>query len=127
MITLGPPRPRRRMSLTPMIDVVFLLLIFFMLAARFGQDGVLVLSGGTGGAQGWSGPPRLVDFAPEGLWLNGSPMTFDTLAQALAPLMQAPDDPIVLRPRDGASLQHLTDLSELLQADGFTRLILVEP
>ena len=28
---------RRRPSLTPMIDVVFLLLVFFMLATRFGQ------------------------------------------------------------------------------------------
>ncbi|MEM8656825.1 MAG: biopolymer transporter ExbD, partial [Pseudomonadota bacterium] len=35
---LGPPPPSRRPSLTPMIDVVFLLLVFFMLAARFGQD-----------------------------------------------------------------------------------------
>ncbi|MEO0362761.1 MAG: biopolymer transporter ExbD, partial [Pseudomonadota bacterium] len=30
--------PRRRPSLTPMIDVVFLLLVFFMLAARFGVE-----------------------------------------------------------------------------------------
>jgi biopolymer transport protein ExbD len=126
MITLGPPRPRRRMSLTPMIDVVFLLLIFFMLAARFGVEGGLALSGGTGG-DGWSGPPRLVDFAPEGLWLNGVPLASDSLSQALAPLMQAADEPIILRPRDGANLQHLTDLSERLLADGFTRLILVEP
>jgi biopolymer transport protein ExbD len=29
------------MSLTPMIDVVFLLLVFFMLAARFDQTAVL--------------------------------------------------------------------------------------
>ncbi len=126
MIILGPPRPRRRMSLTPMIDVVFLLLIFFMLAARFGQEGVLALSGGTGG-EAWSGPPRLVDFAPDGLWLNGTPLPPDALSGALAPLMHGPDAPIILRPRDGASLQHLTDLLEHLQTDGFTRLILVEP
>ncbi|WP_333831394.1 ExbD/TolR family protein [Pararhodobacter sp.] len=127
MITLGPPRPRRRMSLTPMIDVVFLLLIFFMLAARFGVEGVLALSGGTGGGQGWSGPPRLVEFAPGGAWLNGSPLSAEALPGALAPLMQGPDDPVILRPRDGASLQHLTDLSERLVAGGLTRLVLVEP
>lgn len=127
MITLGPPRPRRRMSLTPMIDVVFLLLIFFMLAARFGVEGVLSLSGGTGGGQGWSGPPRLVDFAPDGLWLNGNPLPAEGLPEALSSLMQGLDDPVILRPRDGANLQHLTDLSERLQAGGFTRLVLVEP
>ncbi|MEO1119875.1 MAG: biopolymer transporter ExbD, partial [Pseudomonadota bacterium] len=38
-IDLGPARPRRRLvSLTPLIDVVFLLLIFFMLAARFSVE-----------------------------------------------------------------------------------------
>ncbi|NSY41645.1 biopolymer transporter ExbD, partial [Leisingera sp. ANG59] len=31
-------------SLTPMIDVVFLLLVFFMLASRFGMDTVLQLA-----------------------------------------------------------------------------------
>jgi len=127
MITLGPPRARRRMSLTPMIDVVFLLLIFFMLAARFGVEGAIALSGSTGGGQDWSGPPRLVDFAPDGLWLNGAPLAPDALPEALSPLMQDPADPIILRPRDGANLQHLTDLTERLLADGFTRLILVEP
>lgn len=126
MITLAPPRPRRRMSLTPMIDVVFLLLIFFMLAARFGVEGGLTLSGGASGGA-WSGPPRLVDFAPDGLWLNGTPLPSDALPEALSTLMQGADDPVILRPRDGASLQHLADLSEHLQAGGFTRLILVEP
>ena len=31
-----PSRPRRRMNLTPMIDVIFLLLVFFMMVSRFG-------------------------------------------------------------------------------------------
>ncbi len=33
----GPTRLSRRISLTPLIDVVFLLLIFFMLASTFAQ------------------------------------------------------------------------------------------
>jgi len=126
MITLGPAHPRRRMSLTPMIDVVFLLLIFFMLAARFGQEGAVALSGG-GAGQGWSGPPRLVDFAPGEVWLNGAPVAAQALPEALSSLMQGPEDAIVLRPQGGASVQDLTDLSDALQRAGFTRLILVEP
>lgn len=126
MITLGPARPRRRMSLTPMIDVVFLLLIFFMLAARFGQEGVVALSGG-GTGQGWSGPPRLVDFASGEIWLNGAPFNAQELPAALTVLMRGPEDAIVLRPQGEASLQDLVDLSESLQRAGFTRLILVEP
>ena len=56
---------RRRMSLTPMIDVVFLLLVFFMLAARFGVEGSVALTVGSGGAA-YEGPPRLVEISPDG-------------------------------------------------------------
>jgi biopolymer transport protein ExbB len=51
-VRLRRPRIRRRISLTPMIDVVFLLLVFFMLAARFGQDQALPLAIGTGARPG---------------------------------------------------------------------------
>ncbi len=128
MFTLAPPRPRRRPSLTPMIDVVFLLLIFFMLAARFGQEGALPLATGGGAGAAWSGPPRLVEFAPGGaLWLNGQPVAPADLPAALAPLTDSPVDPVVLRPRGGATVQEVVALTEALQAAGFSRLILVEP
>ncbi len=126
MIDLPAPRPRRRASLTPMIDVVFLLLIFFMLASRFGTEGVVALTGGGAGA-GWSGPPRLIDFSPEGVRLNGVPVAPETLPEALLPLVTDPADTLVLRPQGGASLQDLTDLTEALTRAGFTRLVLVEP
>ena len=48
MFAFASHRPRRKPSLTPMIDVVFLLLVFFMLASRFGQDNILPLVAGTG-------------------------------------------------------------------------------
>jgi biopolymer transport protein ExbD len=119
------PRMRRRPNLTPMIDVVFLLLIFFMLASRFGIDRALPLSA-AGSAGEYSGPPRLVDITPTGLSLNGIPVTPDTLAAALAPLMQSPDDAIILRARDGADLQALVAVMDRLGAAGLTRLVLVE-
>ena len=40
--------------------------------------------------------------------------------------MGAPTDPVVLRPRDGSSLQRLVDVMEALSAAGYTGLILVE-
>lgn len=128
MFSLAPPRARRRPSLTPMIDVVFLLLIFFMLASRFGQETALPLGTAGSGAGDWSGPPRLIDFAPGGgLWLNGQPIALTALPDALAPLTETPADPLVLRPADGATLQDVIALTEALQAAGFTTLILTEP
>lgn len=119
------PRLRRRPNLTPMIDVVFLLLIFFMLASRFGVDRALPLAvAGSGGT--YAGPPRLVELAPSGLSLNGVPVAPDRLPDALAAMMQSPDDAIILRARDGADLQALVAVMDRLGAAGLTRLLLVE-
>lgn len=124
---LGPRRRPRRMSLTPMIDVVFLLLIFFMLASRFGMDAVLPIAGGSEGAgSDWQGAPRLVDIAPAELRLNGGPVTPDALPAALAALLPDPAAAVILRPREGADLQRLVDVMDLLTAAGLTNLILIE-
>lgn len=125
MISFGTDRPRRRPNLTPMIDVVFLLLVFFMLSSHFGIDRAIPLS--VGGASGtYSGPPRLVEISPAGLTLNGVAVARDELAGALSALTESPGDAIVLRARDGADLQSLVSLMEVLERAGFTRLVLVE-
>jgi biopolymer transport protein ExbD len=125
MFTFAQPRMRRRPSLTPMIDVVFLLLVFFMLAARFGADATLPLS--TAGADApYEGPPRLVDVGTNDLRLNGQPVTDATLAAALNALMQSPEDTVLIRPRDGADVQALVRVLDLLRDAGLTRLVIVE-
>lgn len=116
---------RRRMSLTPLIDVVFLLLIFFMLAARFGLEGSVELTAGGSGSE-YRGPPRLVEVFPDTLSLNGVPVTAEQLVASLTDLTDHPDDPIVLRMRDGADVQRMTDIMEQLDATGFGSLVLVE-
>ena len=121
MIGLAPPRPRRRPGLTPLIDVVFLLLVFFMLASRFGVEGALPLaaSGGTGA---WEGPPRLVTVRAGDVLVNGVPAPDP--AAALAPLMPDGGGPVVLR-SEGADLQRLVDAMTDLRAAGLTDLVLV--
>ena len=125
MFAFDNPRRPRRPSLTPMIDVVFLLLVFFMLAARFGQDFAIEL-GAAGQGGDWSGPPRLVELGPQGLWLNGVAMERPALLAELARLTTGPEDAVVLRPRDGADLQALVDLMEALSTAGHTRLLVAE-
>lgn len=125
MFAFGPVRSRKRPSLTPMIDVVFLLLVFFMLAARFGAEGAVAMATG-GGSAVWQGAPRLVEFAPGAYWLNGAPIAADALPAGLRALMPDLDAPIVLRPRLGADAQALIDLSERLRDAGLTRLIVIE-
>ncbi|WP_373050813.1 ExbD/TolR family protein [Thalassovita aquimarina] len=125
MFSFATPRPRRRPSLTPMIDVVFLLLVFFMLASQFGREAALPLSAGGSGTD-YSGPPRLIEIAAEGLTLNGAPVAQDGLAGALADLTATPDDIIVLRSEAGVNLQRLIDVTDSLRAAGFGSLAIVE-
>ncbi len=122
---LAPIRRRRRPSLTPMIDVVFLLLVFFMLASRFGVDQVVPLPLG-GGSTAYSGPPRLVEIGADGLWLNGQATAPEALAADLAPLTTDPSDTIVLRARDDTPLQDVVSVADRLRAAGYTSLVLVE-
>lgn len=127
MEPLRPARRRRHPSLTPMIDVVFLLLVFFMLAARFGNDRALPLPLPLAGSgAGYQGPPRLVEILPEAVLLNGRAIGLDALPGALAALMATPGDAIVLQGRDGADLQRVIDVARHLTAAGLPSLVLVE-
>ncbi|QFS83639.1 Biopolymer transport protein ExbD [Roseivivax sp. THAF40] len=120
---------RRKPSLTPMIDVVFLLLVFFMLAARFGTSSALALAPGGGDAEAaYSGPPRLIEVgADEALWLNDTAQPGpDALLTALADLTDGPDDIVVLRGRDGAETGDLVAIIALLNRAGYQRLAVVE-
>lgn len=125
MFTIDSPRPRRRPSLTPMIDVVFLLLVFFMLASRFGTDTVVQLALGGQGA-GYSGPPRLIDVLPEGQRLNGVDQGLDEVVVALDRLTETRADTIVLRARDGAALQRMVTVVAALRAAGYTSVAVLD-
>ena len=125
MFRFGEIRTPRRPSLTPMIDVVFLLLVFFMLTAQFGRDTSVPLSAAAGSAQ-YEGPPRLIEVTPTGLSLNGFAITQDDMISQLRKLTQTPTDIIVLRATDDATLQRLIDVTDLLTAAGFTQLAFVE-
>ncbi len=125
MIPPGKARRARTPGMTAMIDVVFLLLVFFMLAARFGVEGGIELElAGQGGA--YSGPPRLVSISPSSVELNGREITVEALPDALVPLTSAPDDIVVLRPVGGATTQQVIDVMSVLQEAGFTSLALAE-
>ncbi|WP_234969168.1 ExbD/TolR family protein [Thalassovita mediterranea] len=118
-------RPRRKPSLTPMIDVVFLLLVFFMLASRFGLDQVVEMPMASGGGE-LGGASKLVDILPDAIRLNGVSMTLEQVVSGLADLVQSPQDVIVLRAQQAANIQRVVFVSDALIAAGFQALVLVE-
>jgi len=48
------------------------------------------------------------------------------LAEALTPLTTTREDTVVLRAADGASVQRLLDVAQVLERAGFARLVVVE-
>lgn len=123
--SFATPRASRRPGLTPLIDVVFLLLVFFMLAAQFGREQAVSLSGAAGGGA-YSGPPRLVSVLDTGLRLNGRSVSLAALPAALEPLIESREDAIVLQPDAEANLQRLIEVTDALEAAGFGNIVLVE-
>ena len=125
MLDLGPKPRRRRASLTPMIDVVFLLLIFFMLAARFGMPVAEPLRlAAPGAGVTWQGPPRLVTITPDAVLLNGQPSA--DLVTDLSALMTSDQDAVILTTREGADVQRLLDVMARLKDAGIAQLAVVE-
>ena len=77
-IDSGAPPRRRLISLTPLIDVVFILLVFFMLASSFMEWRLVDLQlGGDGGGEVDSSAAR-VHLTGEGLRYQGR--TWETVA-----------------------------------------------
>jgi biopolymer transport protein ExbD len=68
--------------MTSLIDVIFLLLLFFMLTSTFSKvSEVELTSGGTTAPS--AEPPLFLRLSEDGLSLNGTALTLDILVQAL--------------------------------------------
>ena len=77
------PAIRRPVTLTPLIDVIFLLLLFFMLSSTFTRFGEVPLTNAGGEVPTEGAPPLFLQLRAEDLSLNGSALTLDALAPAL--------------------------------------------
>ena len=102
---------RRRMSLTSLIDVIFLLLLFFMLTSTFSRFGDVELT--TGGGTGASDATRLifVQLRGELPTLNGEAIAWPEIGPALATLRaEGRADAVIVSVGEDASAQQLVDM-----------------
>lgn len=129
---LWPPEPRGRqqrvrIALTPLIDVVFILLVFLMLASNFQHWRTIQLSaaapsGGSGQSQS-----VMVGVEPNGLLFAGQPITADALTARLTELITSGSKPVVLvRPGEGVSTGRLVGVLDLLTAAGVDNVTLLQ-
>lgn len=103
------------LSLTPLIDVVFLLLIFFMLASTFSRFSSLPLAVKSG--QGQANPVQkfiLVRVNKEGkIDVNGEEVPARKLIEAINKHAIEGGMKLLVKPTDGASVQHLVTILEM--------------
>ena len=130
MLRLNTAIRRRRPSLTPMIDVVFLLLIFFMLVARFGVDKVIDINlpSALGQSSQYEGAPRLVEIKSGNIVsLNGTQISLDQLSSKLSQLMPSPNAMIIVRSSAEANTQDLLDVLLYLKSEKIMNVSVLGP
>ncbi len=108
---------RRRLSLTSLIDVIFLLLLFFMLSSTFSRfsEVELVAAGAGPTAAAPETRPLFLKLRADGLRVNARDTTLQALPAALAELSgPGPGQALVSTARD-VTAQRLTDLLLVLR------------
>jgi biopolymer transport protein ExbD len=126
----APRSPRRTLvSLTPLVDVVFILLIFFMLASSFNDWRGLRMSlppPGTISEEGQN-PVILTLTNGRGVLFEGNEFVGSDLALPLGVVLRAnPDRPVIIRVAPGVVLQDSIDLLDMLDGLGGADATLVE-
>jgi len=122
-------RPRRRrtlIGLTPLIDVVFILLVFFMLATSFLDWRAIEVSVAPDGA-GPASPEGalLVEVRPGYVRLSGRPVADGTMLDRVrGRLLERPDQAVIVKPTAGVSLQRTVTVLDLLTGAGVRELSL---
>ena len=124
----GQPRPSGRLiSLTPLIDVVFILLVFFMLASSFLDWRTVDLSVSSGvGAETSAQHAILVSLRSDGSVAVGSePVAMQTLRSVMTEkLADGSDQLVVIRSDPGVPLQRAVDTLDLVRSIGATNISL---
>ena len=124
---VSPPRRRALISLTPLIDMVFILLIFFMLASSFLDWRSIALDAPAVAAAGTSMEGSLlVEVRADAIRLSGETVSGDVLSVRVARrLAERPDQRVLVRPAAGVALQRTVAVLDRLAAAGVRDMSLV--
>ena len=123
-LPLLAPRANRKISLTALIDVVFILLMFFMLTSSFIPYGVLNLDTPTASANTRNDKPQMLRLSANSSVsiVGDKPAGEMSLEDAVLQLNL--EAPIVLLPHADTDLQTILSVFEALKSHGAQALVL---
>lgn len=122
------PESRSRMSLTPVIDVVFLLLLFFMLASTFSRYAHVDVA--VAGRVSTSPAPAeatsiLLSIKDDGFAVNGEPVSREGILDALTQAADGKKAKVLIRPSDGALAESIVAAIQAAQESALGPVALV--
>jgi len=110
-----PIRRQKPISLTPLVDVIFLLLLFFMLSSTFTTFGEIDLGApATGGGNG-KVPEALLTIDGSRLRLNGREVDSASLEDSTRALLERDIDGLLILARGETSTQQLVEIISRLR------------
>ena len=119
---------RKRIIITPMIDVLFIILIFFMLVSSFNLDrGIKIQSFSELGSSMNSKVIAVIDIGKDKRLINGLEVKIDNLADELINLGTKKDIQIFLRPSEDLPVQDMIDVFDELSLENFQTIYILEP
>ena len=121
---LQPSRPRRSVNLTPLIDVVFILLMFFMLTSTFSQWRSVELLSPAASQAPVAQTPQLVLLAENGsLSFSQTDIVIPHYSELASDKLAALETgrPLLIVPAAEATVQDMISTLEGLQALGFSQ------
>jgi len=121
------PSLRRRIVLTPLIDVIFLLLLFFMLSSSFQKFTRVEIAAATAGATAAGRTPDILIRleAADRVAINGRSVALAEAAARLEALKQAGAKDVAVRAGSEAEVQALVGMLERLKSFGFEAVTVV--
>ncbi len=121
MLVRKPKRPNNLLNITPLIDVVFILLVFFMLATSFAQYRLIGVETPreTEISETQEGAVVILLKADGGVEFDGDPIRPEDLDAAVAAIIAV--DPLrgfLVRPEEGVELQRAVTAYDVARESG---------
>jgi biopolymer transport protein ExbD len=123
-----PQKNKQLISLTPLIDVVFILLLFFMLSSTFNKTKQIELTASaTGGVQSTSVSQRILLHDNNSLTINDTVYSLQSneLVKKLAAFAEA-NDTVVLAATAQVSIQQLIAVIDQIKSHDIQKLSVAE-
>ncbi len=123
---------RFKLSLTPLIDVVFLLVVFFMLTTTFTKHEGISLNFGQASTEAKQQSEvkhiHIIVAGNDRITLNGATIGNALFSKNIADLLaKHPNRQIALETADSASVQDMVTVMDLVQQHGGSNITFLEP